>query len=63
MSAPDKIAFSVSEVAEVLGISRPTVYRLIQRDDFPTFKVGARTLISRSGLERWVQEQAGETRP
>ena len=53
-----KLALSVTETAEILGLSRPTVYDLIQREDFPSFRVGRRTTISRSGLERWVQEQS-----
>ena len=55
----DKIALTVTEAAELLGVSRPTVYQLINREDFPSFRIGARRLISRSGLERWVQQQAG----
>lgn len=58
MSASNKIAISVTEAAELLGVSRPTVYQLIRRADFPSFKVGSRTLISRSRLEEWVAAQA-----
>lgn len=54
-----KIALSVSEAAIFLGVSRPTMYQLTRREGFPTFKVGSRTLISRAGLEAWVQAQAG----
>lgn len=59
MAAADKIALSVAEAAELLGVSPPTVYKLIRRTDFPAFKVGTRTLISRSKLEEWVAAQAG----
>lgn len=54
----EKLTYSVSEVAEVLGISRPKVYDLLHRDDFPSFKVGGRVLISVDGLRRWVEAQA-----
>ena len=54
----EKIALSITEAAEQLGISRPTMYQLTRREGFPTFKVGSRTLISRAGLEAWVQAQA-----
>lgn len=53
----EKIALSVSEAADLLGVSRPTVYTLIHRADFPAFKIGRRTVISRIGLEEWVQSQ------
>lgn len=54
----EKMAFSVADTAEVLGVSRPTVYKLIRRDDFPVFRVGTRTLIPRSGLEKWIRDQS-----
>lgn len=54
----ESIALSVTAAAALLGVSRPTVYQLMNRADFPSFRIGARRLISRAGLERWVQEQA-----
>ena len=53
----ERVALSVTEAAALLGVSRPTVYKLLRRSDFPCFQIGARRLISRAGLERWVQEQ------
>ena len=54
----DRLALSVTEAAEALNVSRPAVYQLMRRADFPAFRVGRRTLISRSGLERWIEAQA-----
>jgi excisionase family DNA binding protein len=42
---------SVNEAAQALGISRPTIYRLIGRGELPMFKLGSRTLILRRDLE------------
>lgn len=53
----DKLTYSAAETAQVLGVSRPTVYQLMKRDDFPVFKVGTRTLVSAEGLRAWVQAQ------
>lgn len=55
-----KAALSITECAEALGVSRPTVYELVRRADFPAFKLGRRTLISRSGLEDWVKAQSAQ---
>lgn len=55
----EKLALTVNEAAELLGVSRCTVYNLIHRADFPTLKVGGRRLISRALLARWVEQQAG----
>ena len=52
----ESIALSVTQAATLLGVSRPTIYQLLNRD-FPSFRIGTRRLISRAGLERWVQEQ------
>ena len=60
IKAVDKIAVSVAEAAELLSLSPPTVYELMRRDDFPAFKLGKRTLVSRQGLEKWVQNQLSQ---
>ena len=52
----DKLAYSPTETAEALGVSRPVVYALMKRADFPVFKVGSRTLVSVEGLRAWVPE-------
>ena len=54
-----KLAISVRETAEMLGISVPTAYELARRADFPAFHVGRRTLVDRAGLTRWVSAQTG----
>lgn len=54
----DPVAISAAEAARLLGVSRPTIYQLINRPDFPAFKVGARTLISVEGLRHWVAVQS-----
>lgn len=54
----NKIAVSVSEGAEMLSVSRPTMYEIIKRSDFnASFHVGNRTLISVVGLQNWVEQQ------
>lgn len=59
----EKIALSVTEAAAALGVSRPTMYEIIRRDDFDAaFKVGTRTLISKTRLEEWAQRKAEESR-
>ena len=50
----EKLALSVHETAEILGVSVPTAYELARRADFPAFHVGRRTLVDRTGLRRWI---------
>lgn len=54
----EKLALSVPEAAEVLGMCPKTVYQLTRRADFPAFKAGNRTIISAEGLRAWVLKQA-----
>lgn len=51
------MAVSTAECARLLGVSRPVVYRLINQADFPSFKLGNRTLISVDGLRAWISKQ------
>lgn len=54
----DKLAYSITEAAQVLGVSRPTVYALIKTPGFPVFQIGGRKLVSVEGLRDWVRNQA-----
>lgn len=54
-----KLAYSVEEAAEALGVSRALVYRLIHQSGFPSVKLRGRRLISAELLAEWVRQQAG----
>lgn len=54
------LAVSAAEAARLLGVSRPTLYQLLNRDDFPSFRVGNRVLVSVSGLQDWIERQTKE---
>lgn len=55
----DPIAISAPEAARLLDVSKPKLYELMRQEDFPSFKLGGRTLISVEGLREWVRKQAG----
>lgn len=55
---PGAIALSVREAAEQLGVSRATVYGLINSGNLPSVKIGSRRLISREALREWLGAQA-----
>lgn len=59
MTGNEKIALNVTEAASALGVSRTVLYQLIHRPDFPSFKVGSRTIIPRKDLEEWASKQIG----
>ena len=55
-----KVALSITEVSELLGVSRPVVHQLIHQPDFPSFRIGKRYVIPKSALEEWVSLQVKE---
>lgn len=54
-----KLAYSVEEAAEALGVSRSLVYQLIHQSGFPSVKLRGRRLISAELLAEWMRAQAG----
>ena len=48
---------SINEVCQLLGISRRTVYRVIERGELNKIKIGSRTIIERSTLNRMLSDK------
>lgn len=57
MDKLEPLAYSTTQGAQVLNISRPTLYKLMQDPSFPKFKIGTRTMIPADGLRAWVEGQ------
>jgi excisionase family DNA binding protein len=53
-----KVAYSVKEASEALGVNINTMYELVRQSEFPSFKIGNKFLVSVKGLEDWVSKQA-----
>ena len=49
-----RLAYSPSEGAQVLGISRSKIYELIAAGDLKVIKLGSRTLVPHSELLRFL---------
>jgi excisionase family DNA binding protein len=49
------IMLSVKQVAEVLGVSRASVYAMLKEDKLPKTKVGKTHKISKEALRRWIE--------
>ena len=55
----ERLAISVGEFAEALGISKPKAYQIIRGKDFKgAFKLGKRTLISVQEAKHWIETMA-----
>ena len=50
---------TMRQVQEFLGLSRPKVYELANRHDFPVLRFGRALRVSKSALLRWLEAQTG----
>lgn len=53
-----KVAYNVAEAARALGVSRPTMYRLLDRPDFPKVRIGTRVIIPCRLFAEWLEREA-----
>lgn len=53
----EKRVYSVSEAAEVLGISRSKMYEYVKSNGFPVLNIGRRILIPIKALDCWLEAQ------
>lgn len=54
------MALTVDELADELRISKPTAYRIVRQDDFPSFCIGNRILVNRVGLQKWIDQKSSQ---
>ena len=48
---------SADDVSGILGISRANAYILLQREDFPTIRIGKRIIVPRDPFLDWLGRQ------
>ena len=46
----------VSQLAEVLHLSRSGAYNLLNQPDFPTLRIGGRKLVMKQDLIEWLRQ-------
>ena len=56
----DKLVYSVEEVVEKLGLSRPSAYLAVKRGQIPCIRIGRRLLIPISALEKMLANAGSE---
>lgn len=54
----DRVAYSVTEAAAAIGVSRPTMYNLIATENFPAYKIGGKVYVDAEGLREWSAQNA-----
>lgn len=53
-AAPEKLAYSIPELARATGLSVDSIYKAIRNQELVTKKFGSKPLILREEAERWL---------
>lgn len=51
-----KLAYTVKQVCKLVGVSVSTLYKVVERRELRTVKMGGRTLILASDLNEWLRK-------
>lgn len=54
MTSAHRLTFTVSEAADVLGISRSLAYELVRTGDLPHLRLGGRIVVPRVALRQLI---------
>ena len=54
---PAKRTYRVSEIADILGISNATAYRLIKEGHFRTVRIGSSIRVSKQSFDEWLDRE------
>jgi excisionase family DNA binding protein len=53
----DRLLLRVEEAAELLGLSRATLYVMVAAQQIPVVHIGRAARIPADGLRKWVEQQ------
>ena len=52
----EKRCYTVKEIQDILGISRPTVYELLKKNEFRWIQIGTKHRISKKSFDGWLDK-------
>ena len=58
MSELPKLSYTLTQAAEAINVSRPTMYQIAKRADFPAFQTANRWFIPIEPFKEWLKNQA-----
>ena len=53
-ATPEKRSYSVAEVAEILGVSKRSVYNLCSSGELKSVRIGTKLRISKKSFDEWL---------
>lgn len=59
MSENDKIGISVDEAAQLLGIGKNLMLKLVTVEGFPAIRFKRKIIINKNKLQQWFDENTG----
>lgn len=55
----DRLAYSFSELAQLVGVSRPTIYNWSKLPGFPALRINGLVRVPARAFEEWMNSRAG----
>ena len=52
----EKRCYTLKEIQDILGISRPTVYELLKKNEFRWIQIGTKSRISKKSFDGWLDK-------
>ncbi len=56
-------AYSVSDVASLLGLTRQTVHQVLKREELPSFRLGGKVLVPCEAVDKLLAGGVKDTAP
>ncbi|WP_155592354.1 helix-turn-helix transcriptional regulator [Lysinibacillus cavernae] len=56
-------SYTIEEVAQLLKVSKLTIYDLVKKEDLPVFRVGRQMRVDRADLQAYIQKRKTGTAP
>ncbi len=53
----DKRTYTVDEIQDILGVSKPSAYRLVHENLFRSVRIGGTIRISKKSFDEWLDQQ------
>ncbi len=59
--ADSREVMNIRQASQYLGVSADTLYKYVNEQKIPAFKLGNRWRFKKSKLDQWMEEQSAET--
>ena len=61
--ADSREVMNIRQASQYLGVSPDTLYKYVNEQSIPAFKLGNRWRFKKSRLDQWMEEKSMETEP